>query len=401
VRSLTDTRVRYVRSDKVLAVYDSWEFARKRARGRYIYLMGDDDAMTPCQLSYLSRIITEYPGWRIFGWYGMVYDARPMPDGEIANHLKIGSFTGKVSPIASSKILEAWFALRLDEAPAFLGSNMCYRMDLVKEIENRAGGFYLRPCPDVTSSTMGLATEKQLISISYPLSLVGRTKERSVNVFAANHEKVKKEWVPEAHCLVPLSGLYPGNGWAESLLVAKKALPDELRDYELDMVRYFVRYYRQMMSYRKRNPDISYDLEQYRTVLQEYPYSFRFVVAKQTILHELLLAQAQEMLRKAIRDLRLHIPSQLWALLKRVASPVTSAMEKPKYVVVLDGEAGGFEDILTCSRRLEAILKSVRDNPNTLPLVLLKEKQQADCRDPGNVPGAHSETDHVLRELCE
>src|SRR4051812_3222592 len=40
-------RVRYFRTDRPLAMSDSWEFAVSHARGEYVLVIGDDDGLLP------------------------------------------------------------------------------------------------------------------------------------------------------------------------------------------------------------------------------------------------------------------------------------------------------------------------------------------------------------------
>lgn len=60
VASLGDARVRYLRSDAPLVVTDNWSRALDAARGRYVIMLGDDDALCPGYLSRLARLIEQF-----------------------------------------------------------------------------------------------------------------------------------------------------------------------------------------------------------------------------------------------------------------------------------------------------------------------------------------------------
>lgn len=60
VRSLSDARVRYARSDDFLPVTDSWNRAIEFATGDYVIFLGNDDGLTPGYFSKMAGIITEF-----------------------------------------------------------------------------------------------------------------------------------------------------------------------------------------------------------------------------------------------------------------------------------------------------------------------------------------------------
>ena len=47
IREVGGERVRYVRTDRVLPMHDSWDFALTQARGEWILFLCDDDALYP------------------------------------------------------------------------------------------------------------------------------------------------------------------------------------------------------------------------------------------------------------------------------------------------------------------------------------------------------------------
>src|ERR1700719_5088686 len=57
VRQFGNDRVRYFRVDRTLAMPDSWEFAIGHARGEYITILSDDDAVSPTLLERLSTFL--------------------------------------------------------------------------------------------------------------------------------------------------------------------------------------------------------------------------------------------------------------------------------------------------------------------------------------------------------
>ncbi|MFN8419821.1 MAG: glycosyltransferase family A protein [Anaerolineae bacterium] len=78
VQSFSDPRIRYVETDRTLTMPDNWDFAFSQARGRYVTILSDDDAIVPNTLRYVAeqaindnpRVVTWedanyfYPDWR-------------------------------------------------------------------------------------------------------------------------------------------------------------------------------------------------------------------------------------------------------------------------------------------------------------------------------------------------
>lgn len=59
VKSFDDPRIRYIRTDRVLSMEGSFDFALSNAREGYLYSMGADDALFPGGIARLKRIIDE------------------------------------------------------------------------------------------------------------------------------------------------------------------------------------------------------------------------------------------------------------------------------------------------------------------------------------------------------
>ena len=67
VRSFSDSRLKYVRTDRRLSMCDNWEFALGHATGDYIIYIGDDDAVMPGALSRLKDLHSSHPA-AVYKW---------------------------------------------------------------------------------------------------------------------------------------------------------------------------------------------------------------------------------------------------------------------------------------------------------------------------------------------
>ena len=60
VAATVDRRVRYVRTPQRCSMRENFEFAVAHARGDYIFMMGDDDALIPNQFPYMRALLEEF-----------------------------------------------------------------------------------------------------------------------------------------------------------------------------------------------------------------------------------------------------------------------------------------------------------------------------------------------------
>lgn len=74
VRSATDPRVRYVHTGQRLSMCDNYEFALKHSKGRYVVIVGDDDAVIPGAIDYLLGRLARRTEPAIHMWPLHVYD---------------------------------------------------------------------------------------------------------------------------------------------------------------------------------------------------------------------------------------------------------------------------------------------------------------------------------------
>src|SRR5262245_993685 len=57
VRRIADDRLIYLETGERLTMTENWEFAVRRARGRYVLFVGDDDAILPGALDRLEPFL--------------------------------------------------------------------------------------------------------------------------------------------------------------------------------------------------------------------------------------------------------------------------------------------------------------------------------------------------------
>ncbi|RYG57316.1 MAG: glycosyltransferase, partial [Alphaproteobacteria bacterium] len=74
VAGLNDPRVQYFKTSSRLSMCDNYEFALEKARGTYVIIIGDDDAIIPGALDELIATLKAAPTPTIHMWPLHTYD---------------------------------------------------------------------------------------------------------------------------------------------------------------------------------------------------------------------------------------------------------------------------------------------------------------------------------------
>jgi FkbM family methyltransferase len=181
-----DARLRYVRTPKLLAMTDSWEFAVAQARGEYVIVIGDDDGLLLHALREIDRILA-LTGAVVLRWESVCYTwpdvttqlAGPTQLHCVANELLI--------PLTQ---VDAYHAVQhLDARPMMLDaahSRISYAQlpmiyasavhrSLVDQLRARTGRIFRSAYPDVYSAFAFAYLAGSYYSCTAPMGLSGRS----------------------------------------------------------------------------------------------------------------------------------------------------------------------------------------------------------------------------------
>jgi glycosyltransferase involved in cell wall biosynthesis len=108
VRRFGNSRVRHVRVDRTLAMPESWEFGLSHARGEYVTILSDDDAVSPTLLERLHKIFDEKQA-RLISWIRYLYVMDDWYVEAERNKLFLGPVSGNIDERSSESMLRRWF----------------------------------------------------------------------------------------------------------------------------------------------------------------------------------------------------------------------------------------------------------------------------------------------------
>ena len=185
--SFKDARLRYVRTDRLLAMHDSWEFALSHATGEYVTVLSDDSYFLPYAIEKALAAIEEFQV-DLAAWNSCTYYSPDWPQRYLGNHLDVAKPPYKTSILSSQDVLRQLFDLDVDSfihMPRFLNS-ICHRR-LVAKVLQVQGRMFIPPCPDYSAAASLLLNTERYVYIGWPLGIDGATP-RSIG-FALHFNK--------------------------------------------------------------------------------------------------------------------------------------------------------------------------------------------------------------------
>lgn len=340
VRAFTSGRIRYVRTPRILPMYDSWEFAIGHATGEYVTFLCDDDAMLPELLETVNGAIEGHEP-RVVSWNDLIYKDRPWGDQLRNNQVIITPFTGRVQVRESKAELRKLFQLE-DRIGIPKMLNSCCHRAVLEQVQGRCGRFFFPVAPDYSSCALSLAVTQQYTFIDTPLMVTGLV---SVSKSQAVIRQFEKEFGGEQLFMnVPLSAVIGRNGIAETLLRVKRAMPEGFVGLEMDWARYFLRYARELRDFEEHGIEVGATWEEFHRVFSNQSLGLR---------SRLELIRANSIL-KSVAKSSLHSILRHSGLIDRWKANLKG--QRIGTTLVIEGQTVGVRNILDCCKAWPMLL---------------------------------------------
>jgi glycosyltransferase involved in cell wall biosynthesis len=374
VRRLGDSRVRYVRTDRDLPMADSWEFALSHARGDYVTLLSDDDALSPTLLERLDKLLIDRPV-KLISWNRFLYIMDDWYVESDRNRLFLGPVSGRAQEESSESMLRQWFdgCHYYSQAPMLF--NACCHRSIIESVKKKAGRFFLGTSPDIAASIALLSTTPSFTLVDDVFSLAGSGRQSIGGNTMYNRGNALQVFISEldddAFPRGPFKATMLTTGVADTLITLKEALPGSLANYEINWANYFINCYKDIMQYEKNGVDISGERKQLWKLILKQPQAIkveflRFVMSsvragaempeERTQLWKLALAQPPAI---KLDFLRFVAGVQRRKLRNRPSSELTTPTPVPNPYVISGTEAG-FTNILECARMLDSFVSRIK-----------------------------------------
>lgn len=187
-------KIKYIRSEKELAMHDNWELALSQVIGEYVIVLGDDDALMPYALKELDKI-TKNTDYKAIRWERIYYSWPCILIKEVANQT-ILNFKNGYEIIDSKKIIKNILSFRSDYTMLPMLYNSAVHKSLINELKTRTGRIFNAFVPDVYSGFAFAFLSKEYISLRSPLSInAGSSKSCGVNGLLNKNSDFTKDMV--------------------------------------------------------------------------------------------------------------------------------------------------------------------------------------------------------------
>jgi len=205
--SFEDPRLRYVRTGRLLAMHDSWDFALSHAKGEYVTVLSDDSYFLCYAIESAMRAIAQHKV-DLAAWDTCRYYSPDWVERYLQNHLCITKPPYSTLILSSQDVLRELFDLHLHLAarvPRFLNS-ICHQR-LVARVLEIQGRMFVPPCPDYSAAASLLVNTDKYVFVGWPLGIDGATP-RSIGVsLAFKNGKAFKEFLAEFEETASFRGL--------------------------------------------------------------------------------------------------------------------------------------------------------------------------------------------------
>jgi glycosyltransferase involved in cell wall biosynthesis len=179
VSSLSDARIKYVRTEAFVPVTENWNNALKQSTGDYVVMLGDDDGLLPGYFSTLLQAFGGFPdpdfvyvGAYFFAYPGVLPDA---PDGFLRRDRNL--VLTEQEPFWLGRERARAIALGYLQFRMPVASNMQFSLiSRRKIIEMTAQGpFFRSPYPDFYATPMLFLNSSKILIYPVPMVVVGIT----------------------------------------------------------------------------------------------------------------------------------------------------------------------------------------------------------------------------------
>lgn len=343
VKQIKDHRVRYVKTDRVLGMPDSWEFALNHADGEYITYLCDDDAISSFLLQSIYQVICNNRV-DIVAWpFGATYYHNSWHDPQMRNSVILTEKTSVVQEVEADKVLEYLFKAQFTHMlPRLL--NSCVHRNILTQIKDQIGRVFWPTCPDYTSGMAQLAICNRLVFID-DLLLIWGVGDESIGAASGRKGKASETFLNElkvdnSHELkhVPLSFLLPMNHAVDSVLKMKSKFTDRFKEFSLDLNTYYLMVRHELSIWEANGVNIENELRDYHKALAKELWTIQFQVYMRNYLSKA---------NKLGRGIAHQVINQVLPVFR------PTRIIKNHHCLTMNGEERGFTNIYECIQYLD------------------------------------------------
>lgn len=241
VDECASSKIRYVRSPRLLSMSSNWDLAVSHAQGEYVLVIGDDDGLMPHALCELDRLITQ-TGAKAVRWTSAHYT---WPDINLpgqGNYLRV-PLSREIRTMDARAAIASVIAFQSCYTTLPMLYNSAVHRDLIADIRAKTGRVFSNIYPDVYSGFAVAWAAGSYLSVDLPMMVAG-SSGRSYGVATLfnrgksplDHEyrSLNSQEQLLKHPSIPDLPIFPYVPVADSFLVAKDLLFPAEEELQLD-----------------------------------------------------------------------------------------------------------------------------------------------------------------------
>jgi glycosyltransferase involved in cell wall biosynthesis len=365
VRAFADPRIQYFRNESRLPIAQNWDAGISRARGEYLIILPDDDALAQVTFQRIARLIEEnHPQmvvWKYCHYYEKDWEnadyPRFHPSSQIpANTLAVPYFSNEEFEADSSMALAQMFKQLNGYVPEFPSpvyfgrgpqlTNAVYHRSLLDRLKAKGISLLSTYASDIYSGVLTIAEAGKYYYVDCPLT-VFRIAEDSTSTSLSNRGTAMSTYFhkyPDEKRMehVPLKFWSNANNYAEMLLRARSALGNKAIEIEIDWVQYYIKCHTELFNLSRRGIDVNEELREFDEVLAAEPAEI------QTRVRSAIRNNTENRIGFTARSILLRS-----SLLMKLISRIQPALKLNRQIAIRGSDAG-FQDISACAKLLDA-----------------------------------------------
>jgi len=367
VRQFQDPRVKYIRTPQHFVIADSFEFARRNAKGQLVIMMSDDDALVRTALETYYREYCRHDAEFIFSQIAEYRD-NGFPGFE-RNILDCPPFSGVSRIIQAEEILIPLFSFR--NLPFSMHpSGFVFSSALANTVANRTGRFFQTNGIEFFAWPVAAILSKKIVYVDSPLVICGRTRKSwGSNLVYANpgRNKIRKfiDDVERTPKCAPFTNFTGCNLIAEGILTAQKLYPKEFEKYKFDEAQYTIRTMKELKDRKRLGVDVSNEIAEVESYLNRNPALMNEISQSGQMLGKEKRETFWRRIRTKIGDLGVRQMKERIRVPIKVRKITAAGAQKVKHGEVnfglkICGKDFGFQDILGCAEFLASITSGIK-----------------------------------------
>lgn len=178
-----DNRMKYFHSDSLPSMTENWNLAIANAKGKYICVIGDDDAVLPACLEFtewmnLKKIEAILGAQVNYTWKDAAMNS--YISGRVSYNMRYSGciFEVDVEKVFKKKALNCGFGFNHELTNIYHG---IIEKKLLETHKNNCGHYLASTCPDVYNSMVLPSYLKRSYYVDYPLTMIGTSGSSNTN----------------------------------------------------------------------------------------------------------------------------------------------------------------------------------------------------------------------------